>query len=231
MKKPHYLIMGGIVGLLPIVYLVGSSRGPVIQAEKKPAQAKSETREKERKPAPRGFHPDSPGSRHQARIEAEMKAAENKGMTPELAAARLKEAAGIGNIDERAMVCSHIIRELCEAGHVKEAWELIDKDFGKVRSVELDTFFASPKVNLATFEATFKELYNDEETRSAMSSRMEIHKTADLLDSLMSPQVQMQAVIDAIAEAFRIELLQREEFAVHLRTHQGVQQIRGLVDF
>ncbi|RYD19012.1 MAG: hypothetical protein EOP88_20540 [Verrucomicrobiaceae bacterium] len=219
MKKPHYIIMGGIVVLLPVVYLVGSSRGPVGQTENKAAQAKSEAREEGRKPAPREKHPDSPGSRHQARIEAEMKAAENMGMTPELAAARLKAAQAIENIHERAMVCAHIIGELCAAGYVNEAWAFIDKDFGKVRSAELDTFFASPMVNLATFEATFKELYNDAETRSAMSSRMEIHKTADLLDSLMSPQVD--------SEFLALKKLDPEGFSngVYNRLHLDLREL------
>lgn len=204
MKKPHYIIMGGIVGLLPVVYLVGASRGPVRQPDNKPAQVKSETREKERQPAPRQIHPDSPGSRHQARIEVEMKAVQDKGMTPELAAARLKAALSIENIHERAMVCAHIIRELCAAGHVDAAWAFIDKDFGKVRSAELDAFFNSMKVDLATFEAKFRELYNNEEKGSAMNSRLENYHASELVDSLMGDTIDsgFLALKDLDSEAF-----------------------------
>lgn len=188
MKKPHYFIMGGIVGLLPVVYLVSAPRGTVHQSDK-PAQVKSVSREKGQKPAPPQIDPKSPIGRHQARIEAEKKAAGKSGMTPELAAARLRAAQSIENISERAMVCSHIIRELCAAGYVNEAWAFIDKDFGKVRSQELDAFFGSMKVDLATFEAKFKELYNDDETRGAMNSRMENYQSAELVDALMSDTV------------------------------------------
>lgn len=109
-------------------------------------------------------------------------------MTPELAARRLEELKTSGSISERASAAYEIIRELCENGHVDEAWALVEKDFGKVRTAGLDGFFSSLKVGMPVFETRFKELYNADESRSAMNSRMENFKTDEVISALMSPE-------------------------------------------
>jgi hypothetical protein len=218
MKKPHYIIMGGIVVLLPLAYHLGNSRGTERQPEK-PVAVEKLTRKQEEKKEPLGVDPNSTLGRHQKRIETEQKAAAKSGMTPELAAARLKAAAGIENISERAMVCSHIIRELCAAGYVDEAWAFIEKDSGQVRSQELDAFFGSLNVDLATFEKRFKELDNAQETAGAMNSRMGNYSSQELVSALTNPQ--------ADSEFLKLKGLDPDNFSngVYNRLHLGLRDL------
>ena len=49
------------------------------------------------------------------------------------------------NLGERAEKAHAIIRRLCQNGHVREAWDLIDPEYGLVRFRELEAFFEAAK--------------------------------------------------------------------------------------
>lgn len=53
------------------------------------------------------------------------------------------------NLGERADKAHAIIRRLCQNGHAREAWELIDPEYGLVRFRELEAFFQEAKLTPA----------------------------------------------------------------------------------
>ena len=179
MKKYLYVgVCGTIVLLLMVVYKIQTPRH---SKELSHVSERSETGEK------KVTGPAEPLTRHadQGAVKKKARIAETKRrLTPELAALELEESRSIRDISQRASKCHGIIKELCENGYVEEAWALIEHDFGRVRTLEIEAFFGSLKVGLPSFEAKFKELYNAEEKGRAMDSRMENYKVDEVVSSL-----------------------------------------------
>ncbi|RYD19013.1 MAG: hypothetical protein EOP88_20545 [Verrucomicrobiaceae bacterium] len=220
MKKRHYLVTGALLALLPLVYFLGIPRpttgktggpAPVPPAPRESAEERAKREQAEWIKATWELAKTSPAASHELWLEKERIAEPNPQMTPAFAAARLKEAAEIPDMMKRGMACREIISELCRAGYVSEAWGLIEKDHGKVRSQELDGFFGSMKVDLATFEARFKELNNKEENWRAMQCRLDTYRTEKLVSALMSPVVgsEFLALRDLEPEAFSNSVFNR----------------------
>ncbi|RYD19628.1 MAG: hypothetical protein EOP88_18250 [Verrucomicrobiaceae bacterium] len=198
MKKRHYAVTVGVIALLSLVYLLGR-QGHTAGKAGGPEQVKPANRESADERAKREhaewfkvtleLAKTSPAASYELWLDMQRNAEPNPLMNPAYAAARLEETRGIANMMQRGMACRGIIQELCQAGYVGEAWDLIDKDHGTVRSHELDAFFGSKMVDLATFEARFKELGNKDDVWRVMQSRMDTYRTGDIVKALMSQQV------------------------------------------
>lgn len=63
-------------------------------------------------------------------------------LTPEEAAQRLKKIMAIPDMWDRMVAAQKVIRDLCKAGYVDEAWDLIDQSPGDLRGAQLRAFFA-----------------------------------------------------------------------------------------
>jgi hypothetical protein len=226
MKKRHYAITGGVIALLSLAYLLGiagrteDKAGAPVQVkpvrresvgDRESADERAKREHAEWVKATIKLAQTSPAASHELWLDMERNAEPNPLMNPAYAAARLEQARGIANMMQRGMACRKIIQELCQAGYVGEAWELIDKDHGKVRSLELDAFFGSKMVDLATFEARFKELGDKDEVWHAMNARMLTYKIGDLVKALMSQQVDRQylALKDLDPDAFSNSVFNR----------------------
>lgn len=80
----------------------------------------------------------------------------------------LIKAKAIANVWDRMAACTELIGELCAAGHIEEAWNLIDSDPGQVRSSQLLRFFKSAELNSAQFLEKWKNLPFRKEESTAL---------------------------------------------------------------
>ncbi len=140
-------------------------------------------------------------------------------ITPDIARKKIQEALQIEDIGSRAKECSEIIMQLCLAGYTSEAWELIDKDFGRVRTFELDAFFRTPNMDVALFKEKFKSLYNSEESRSAMNSWFSNFDPNQITGSLLNSESNQQFLLmkDLDSACF--------SNAVYNRLHDGLETL------
>ena len=92
------------------------------------------------------------------------------GMTPAEAKKLMKNAASISDMQEQSQAYRSIMAELCEAGYVTEAWEMLLPDAGYNRDVQLAKFFYSVPLDPKTFSEKVATLEDPSEKKTALTS-------------------------------------------------------------
>ncbi|WAC18942.1 hypothetical protein OVA24_17050 [Luteolibacter sp. SL250] len=89
-------------------------------------------------------------------------------LEPERAREKMREAMAAPEENVRARMAGGIIRDLCLAGYVEDAWKMVDPAEGQVRDVELMAYFRYAKLDPAELLEKAGELREKAEVRRAL---------------------------------------------------------------
>lgn len=140
MKYKEPLLMGLVLGISALAFLYSGLDPKPLPADGTAAASPVITRDlkKEEKPAD-GPSPDSAIPK-----ETDSAPPKQAALTPDIARKLISDfAAENKDLNSRAGFAQGVIKELCESGYSREAWELIDPGNGIVRNFGLSSFFAN----------------------------------------------------------------------------------------
>jgi hypothetical protein len=89
-------------------------------------------------------------------------------MEPERARTKMRAAMAVPELNMRAKVAGEIIRDLCRAGYVEDAWKMVDPGKGQVRDMELMAYFRYAKLEPMELLEKAGELPDTAEVRRAL---------------------------------------------------------------
>lgn len=120
------------------------------------------------------------------RVERESEEAA-KPRTPEWAREKMREVKAVREQNIRAKMSGEIIRDLCTAGHVEEAWGMVEPEKGQVREMELMAYFRFAKLEPMELLAKAKELPDKAEARKALDGYLSGGTLEDVYGAVVRP--------------------------------------------
>lgn len=140
-------------------------------------------------------------------------------LTPQDAKGKLEDFFSANtNIDERSKYASEIIASLCRAGYSREAWDLIDPNYGQVRNSQLATYFLSSSIPSSELLAKIPSVENSELSTCLSSYFMrfgpgDIQKVLnsgdlEMLTNKLGPRAKYLNISSAVSSSIQIALLE-----------------------
>ena len=153
---------------------------------------------------------------------AETDESEVEVMNPEQARKLLDAASKETDMGKQAHVFRTVIKELCEAGFHKEAWDMIISTPGFSRDSQIFAFFYYAEIDLAQFAIKYDTLNDTSEKKNALGSYLgrNLEKYPAIMDEL-KPYTQLVlsddpgALSDIMGKALRIRYDTSGDEALH----------------
>ena len=148
-------------------------------------------------------------------------------INPERAKKLLLEYGKISSMQERSILVSKLMKDLCNAGYSEEAWQMIDEKYGTVRTSQIYVFFSTAKLSQSQIFDKISELREtgyDNEQMMALSSYMGKYGT-DEIGSLLA-NAQFKALADSAVSKDQFKNMMESFFIMKLDDQTGDNQKR-----